>query len=93
MGGALGSLLFLLEVIMQDDIKYTIGALKTEVQFLTQKFEDMEDSIEEIKKQTSKLDRWEQRTAGAITILSVVGAAVLYLGDGLIQLIKTKLGL
>ena len=78
---------------MQDDIEYTMGTLKTEVQFLSKKLEDMEESIAEIKKQTSKLDRWEQRTAGAITVLSFVGATVLYLGDGLIQLIKTKLGL
>ena len=78
---------------MQDDIEYTMGTLKTEVQFLSKKLEDMEGSIAEIKKQTSKLDRWEQRTAGAITVLSFVGATVLYLGDGLIQLIKTKLGL
>ena len=78
---------------MQDDIIYTMGTLKTEVQFLSKKLEDMEESIAEIKKQTSKLDRWEQRTAGAITVLSFVGATVLYLGDGLIQLIKTKLGL
>lgn len=78
---------------MLDDIKYTMGTLKTEVQFLSKKLEDMEESIAEIKKQTSKLDRWEQRTAGAITVLSFVGATVLYLGDGLIQLIKTKLGL
>lgn len=78
---------------MLDDIKYTMGTLKTEVQFLSKKLEDMEGSIAEIKKQTSKLDRWEQRTAGAITVLSFVGATVLYLGDGLIQLIKTKLGL
>ena len=78
---------------MLDDIKYTMGTLKTEVQFLSKKLEDMEESIAEIKKQTGKLDRWEQRTAGAITVLSFVGATVLYLGDGLIQLIKTKLGL
>lgn len=78
---------------MLDDIKYTMGTLKTEVQFLSKKLEDMEESIAEIKKQTSKLDRWEQRTAGAITVLSFVGATVLYLEDGLIQLIKTKLGL
>ena len=78
---------------MLDDIQYTMGTLKTEVQFLSKKLEDMEESIAEIKKQTSKLDRWEQRTAGAITVLSFVGATVLYLGDGLIQLIKTKLGL
>lgn len=77
---------------MPDDKDYTIGVLETQIKYLSEEVIDVKKDIKAIRLQTDKLDRWEQRAVGAVAIFSAVGAVVIYLGDGLLNLIRTKLG-
>lgn len=85
---------------MRDDANYKIGIMETQVTEtrndvveLKQYISEMQKDIKEIKTQ---LITWKSTAAGAITILipvlSLVGAVVIWLGNGFIDLIRTKLG-
>ncbi len=72
-----------------DDINYEIGMLKAQVSQLNDTVNSMESDVKEIK---SQLLTWKSTAAGAITVLSAVGAVVLFFADALVQYIKVKLG-
>lgn len=81
---------------MQNDMNYKMGALETgmkdmqeDISSIMTKMTSLEKDVSEIKNQ---LQGWTNRAAGAVGVLSIVGAALLWAGDGIIALIKTKLG-
>jgi prophage DNA circulation protein len=79
------------------DMNYEIGiikaqnaALKESVDTLTKTVATLTDEVEEIK---TTVTTWRSTAFGAISVLSAIGAVVLWLSDGLVTIIKLKLGL
>lgn len=83
------------------DLNYKVGVIEAQN---NQMKEDLESMKEEMKQDLTKVDirlasiesqfsQWKSSVGGAIAILVVVGNIVLYFGEGLVNLIKVKLGL
>lgn len=83
------------------DLNYKVGVIEAQD---NQMKEDLESMKEEVKQDLTKVDirlasiesqlsQWKSSVGGAIAILVVVGNIVLYFGEGLVNLIKVKLGL
>jgi prophage DNA circulation protein len=71
-------------------IKAQNAALKESVDTLTKTVATLTDEVEEIK---TTVTTWRSTAFGAISVLSAIGAVVLWLSDGLVTIIKLKLGL
>lgn len=69
-----------------------LGILLTKVEYHDQDIKEINKKLDKVLEQTGRLDKWEQRMVGAVTVFSFIGSIVLYLGHDLLVLIKTKLG-
>lgn len=72
-----------------EDTNYEIGMLKAKVDRLTETVKSVEEDVSVIK---DTVLTWKSTAAGVLTVLSVIGAFILYFADALIQYVKLKLG-
>lgn len=72
-----------------DTTQYKLGSLSSKLDNLEEDLLSMKRDLTEIK---SQLQGWQNRAAGAVAVLGVIGSIVLYLGHDLFVLIKAKLG-
>lgn len=72
-----------------DTTQYKLGSLDSKLTNVEEEVAYLRQDISEIKRQ---LEGWQNRAAGAVAVLGVIGSVVLYLGHDLFVVIKTKLG-
>jgi uncharacterized protein YlxW (UPF0749 family) len=78
------------------DMNYEMGrreaqndALVNQLEKLTEKVSALAKDVEEMK---ATVNTWKSSAAGAVAVLSVIGVALVWLGDGLVQMLRVKLG-
>lgn len=83
-----------------DDTNYKLGQMEAQVTETRDDVVELKKSIAEMQKDIKEIKNtmitWKSTAVGAVTVivpvLSGIGAIILWLGDGLIDLIKARLG-
>lgn len=80
-----------------EDVNYKIGAIETKMTDISEDVSELKENLSavqaDVKEIKDQLNTWKASATGAIFVLSIVGTFILWLGDGLVQIIRTKLGL
>lgn len=80
-----------------EDVNYKIGAIETKVTDISDDVAELKTKLAEVDKTVGEINdqlkTWKASATGAVFILSFVGTFILWMGDALITVIKTKLGL
>ncbi len=80
-----------------DNMDYKIGLMESQVTETRDDVADLKQAIVEIQKDLkeikTQLVTWRSATYGAVTVLSFIGAGLVWLSDSVIGFIKIKLGM
>ncbi len=80
-----------------DNMDYKIGLMESQVTETRDDVADLKTTVAEMQKDLkeikTQLVTWRSAAAGAIAVLSFIGAGILWLSDSIIGFIKIKLGM